>query len=127
MTLRTLTGAVALLTLAGCAGVMPQARLYSAAERLQPGPWQSLDISGEAPYCTGMPYASQNASARQQALANIARACGGEDKYHVVREIETHVRFHGAGGLVETSCPIGAGRAILFKCAGDKTPPPKGR
>ncbi len=127
MRFRILAGAAALALLAGCAGVMPKAHLYSPAERLQPGPWQSLDISGESKYCTGFPYPSQNTAARRQALVHIAEACGGEERYHVVREIDSHVRFRGAGGLVETSCPTGAGRAILFKCAGDKTPPPKER
>lgn len=118
-----LAGAALLALLSGCAGVMPKAHIYSPAERMTPGPWQSLDISGEAKYCTKFAYASQNASARQQALANIAEACGGEGKYHVVKEVEADVRFRGGGGLVETQCRFGGGRAILFKCTGaGKTP-----
>jgi hypothetical protein len=116
-------GAGTLVLLTGCAGVMPKAHIFSPAERLQPGPWQSLDISGEARFCIG-PYASQTASARKQALDNIAQACGGEDRYHVVREGEADMfRFRGAGGLIETSCDTGRARAILFKCSGPRPQP----
>jgi hypothetical protein len=111
-----------LAMLTGCAGVMPPAKVYSPAERLMQGPGQEMGATGEAKYCAGFAYASQNASAKQQALANIAKVCGGEDKYAVLTEIDASVRYHGAGGTIDTACSLGSGRAILFKCAGDKTP-----
>jgi hypothetical protein len=121
-TLLTATATLALLT--GCANtvVMPPAKIYSPAERLMPGPGPSMGATGEAKYCSGLPLAAHNESAKRQALANIARACGGEDQYAVLQEVQTDLRFRGAFGSVETACPLTTGRAILFKCAADKTP-----
>jgi hypothetical protein len=122
LSLLAATATAALLT--GCANtvVMPPAKLYSPAERLMPGTGVSMGATGEARYCAGLPLVVQNESAKRQALANIAKACGGEDQYAVLTEIQTDLRFRGAWGTVETSCPASTGRAILFKCAGDKTP-----
>lgn len=122
---RIAAAALVVGALTGCASavVMPKAHLYSPAERLRPGPAQDTAISGEAAYCTGLPTMAQNEGARQQALANIAQACGGEERYFVVREMQVSMRYRGAFGAADAPCPIGAGRAILFTCKAADTKP----
>lgn len=121
MKLSILTGIVVAAALAGCAGTAPQAHIYSAVEKQQMRgslgmSSAQLGATGEARYCKqGHP--SQASAQKQQALANIANACGGEDKYFIIEEQQASVRFHGAMG-VETACTLGDGRVIYFKCKG---------
>lgn len=107
--------------LVGCAGNVPKAHIYSPAEKqMLRG---SLGISsaqiaatGEAKYCKqGLP--SQAAAHKQQALTNIANACGGTENYSIIEEQQASVRFHSAVGI-ETACNLGDGRVIYFKCKG---------
>ncbi len=107
----------------GCAGTAPKAHVYSPFEKQQMRgslgmSSAQLGATGEAKYCIhGLP--SQAAAQKQQALANIANACGGEDKYSIIEEQKASVRFHAAMG-VETACDLGNGRVIYFKCSGKK-------
>jgi hypothetical protein len=133
-----------LLTLSGCVGLPPKAapaHIYSSSEKLMPGPWQGLDVDGEAGYCAevysakvfgGASKGDSGAQLRKDALTNIGKACGGEDSYHVVRDSasENAVTYYGAGGLIASKCDYGSSRIIYFKCKGSGNKPsanPKSR
>lgn len=127
MDYRGLLGIAATALLVGCAGVVPNAYIYSPEEkevlkRQLSVPSEQLNATGEARYCSAMPYQRQVDEQRRQALANIAKACGGEDKYYVTGELVSDAQF-AAVGLIRTSCGYGGGRAIYFKCKGTNPTP----
>lgn len=118
----------ALVLLAGCAGggsllppVAQPARLYAASEKLRPGPWQGIDMDGEVRYCSSLDVIggiAKGEELRKSALANIAKVCGGEDRYAIVHQAETGERteYLAVGGAMTATCPAATGRAIYFKC-----------
>ncbi len=131
MNCRILLGIAAMTLLGGCAipGMVapPPVHIYSRAEFLQPGPHQDLKPTGVQEYCaytySHKQYAAQMKTA---ALANIAQACGGENNYSVLREMQAPnaVTVYGAFGTMGTLCDSLDSRAIYFKCNGTSTPPP---
>lgn len=127
MDCRVCLGVVVVALLVGCAGVVPNAYVYSPEEkemmRGQLGtPSEQLNAMGEARYCSAMPTQRQVEEQKRQALANIAKVCGGDDKYYVTGELASDAQF-AAMGLIKTSCGYGAGRAIYFKCKGANPTP----
>ncbi len=104
----------------GCANMVaaPPAKIYSPSERmLLQGPGRDLGATGEALYCARTDRASYAADLKRSALANIARACGGESNYAVLGEGRADaVETYGAWGTVATRCGVGDGRAIYFRC-----------
>lgn len=138
-------GSIALLGLLGLMGLMAgcangrlgtsvsamPAQIYSPAERLMPGPGQELGATGEVRYCSKLDVIggdARGAELRKSALDNIGKACGGDDKYHVIRELDSGVKTHymGAGGLIQSTCPSTWVRAIYFKCSGAPAQAPTG-
>lgn len=121
-----------LVTLTGCAvpGMVaaPPAHMYSRSEMLQVGPHQDLQATGVQEYCAytyddgHKMYAAQMKSS---ALANIAKACGGEDNYYVLKDMQANngVTVYGMFGTMGTHCSHSDSRAIYFKCKGT-TPQP---
>ena len=77
--------------------------------------------TGEVRYCAaGMPALVQ--SRKSEALAGIAEACGGKDKYAIIDELQTD----GATGKfmgVDVQCTGFAGRIVYFTCKGVKPRP----
>lgn len=116
---RTFLPVLILATTAGCAGTSPPARIYHPEER-RAGlsvPPDLRNADGEARYCASRP-ASRAQEHKRQALASIAAACGGDDKYFVLGErMHDDVRFSSSIG-VETSCSRADGWVIYFKCSG---------
>lgn len=111
-----------LVTLTGCAGMVapPPVHIYSRSEMLQPGPHSDLKATGVQEYCeraTTKTYATQM---RNAALVNIAKACGGEENYSVLREMQANdsITVYGAFGTMATNCSHTDARAIYFKCNG---------
>jgi len=101
--------------LTACAGAPPQAHLYSSAEKqMQRGslgvPSAQLSASGEARYCSTFP------TQKTLALANIAAACGGDDRYFISDELVADAVY--STGIVQTNCSMGSGRVIYFNCTG---------
>ncbi len=130
MKLLVFAGLGMLVTLAGCAGMVtaPPAHIYSPAEKqMMKGslgvPEAQLNATGEAHYCSRTNIQSYAVELKKQALANIAKACGGEDNYFVIDELQASVTTYGAGGMVATKCGYGDGRAIYFKCKGADAQP----
>lgn len=122
---------ILLLTLAGCAGSIgnpifnssvKKAYIYSPVEVKALGLGAKFaKATGEVRYCAaGMPALVQ--SRKGEALAGIAEACGGEDKYAIIDELPTD----GATGKfmgVDVQCTGFAGRIIYFTCKGAKPRP----
>jgi hypothetical protein len=120
-----------LLVLAGCAGSttnpvfnssVRKAYIYSPVEVKALGLGAKFaKATGEARYCAaGMPALVQ--SRKSEALAAIAEACGGEDKYAIIDELKTDDapgKFMG----VEVQCTGFAGRIVYFTCKGAKPRP----
>lgn len=118
--LLTLSVAIALT---GCAGTVQKPRIYAPGETSTLGglPPQYSKATGEQRYCSsGMPIRVQEL--QRQAYANIAEACGGEDKYTIIGELSGTAQT-AALGVVETGCPGLGGRVIYFKCKGAKPTP----
>jgi hypothetical protein len=125
MTLRFASQIATVALLAGCASgslIPPQAlpaRLYSPAERLQPGPWRDINMDGEVRYCSSLDVINGTAKGeeiRKSALANIGKACGGRDDYGIVYESRSDAKYLAAGGLIQSNCPAATGRTLHFKC-----------
>ena len=113
----------ALIALTGCAGKVQKPRIYAPGETNTLGnlPPQYLKATGEQRYCSsGMTIRVQEL--QKQAYANIAEACGGEDKYAIIGEL-SGTAYTAALGVVETGCPGLGGRVIYFKCKGAKPTP----
>jgi hypothetical protein len=118
----------ALALLAGCASggslLPPQAlaaHLYAPSEKLRPGPWQSLDMDGEVRYCASLDVingVAKGEELRKSAIANIGKACGGDEKYAIVHQASNGetTEYLAVGGLVKSTCPALTGRTIYFKC-----------
>ena len=107
-----------LLLLSACAGIVEKPYIYSPYEG-KSGPVKGA--TGEQTYCAhGLPQQVQDR--KKQAFANIAKACGGEDKYAIVEELAGSPARTTALGI-ETSCTGFAGRVIYFKCKGAKPVP----
>lgn len=106
---------VAITTLAGCAGTVQKPHVYSKYEN-RGGlgvPPAMVGATGEQRYCAhGLPQQVQER--KKQAYANIAEACGGEDKYSIIDELSGSAHTIAMG--VESSCAGLAGRVIYFKC-----------
>lgn len=121
---------VALLLLGGCAGgtVNPifnssvkKAYIYAPGEADALGlPSKFSKATGEIRYCaSGMVQLVQER--KKEALAGIAEACGGEDKYGIIDELQADATGKFMG--VDVKCNGNAGRAIYFKCKGAKPRP----
>lgn len=111
--------------LSGCAGSVQKPHIYSKYEN-KGGigvPQAMVGATGEQRYCAhGL---SQQVSGRkQEAYANIAEACGGEDRYSIIEEL-SGANAHTVVAGIETSCAGFAGRVIYFKCRG-AAPKPTG-
>ena len=120
-----------LLVLVGCAGStgnpifnssVKKAYIYSPVEVKALGLGAKFSkATAEVRYCAaGMPTLVQ--SRKNDALAGIAEACGGEDKYAIIDELPTD----GATGKflgVDVQCTGFAGRIIYFTCKGAKPRP----
>jgi len=108
---------VAIGMLSGCAGSVQKPHIYSKYEN-QGGlgvPRAMVGATGEQRYCAhGLP--QQVSGRKQEAYANIAEACGGEDRYSIIDELSGPAHTVVAG--IETSCAGFAGRVIYFKCRG---------
>jgi hypothetical protein len=88
------------------------------------GPGRDLGATGEALYCARTDRASYAADLKRSALANIAKACGGENNYAVLGEGRADaVETYGAWGTIATRCGVGDGRAIYFRCQGTPSQP----
>lgn len=115
---------VAIGMLSGCAGSVQEPHIYSRYEN-QGGlgvPQAMVGATGEQRYCAhGLP--QQVSGRKQEAYANIAEACGGEDKYSIIDELSGSAHTVVAG--IETGCAGLAGRVIYFKCRG-AAPKPTG-
>ncbi len=105
-----------LLSLAACAGTVQKPYIYSSHE-----PTSIVKgATGEQSYCAhGLPQLVQDR--KKQAYANIAEACGGDDKYAILDELSGNAHTVALG--VETGCAGFAGRVIYFKCKGTKPTP----
>lgn len=103
--------------LSGCAGSVQKPHIYSKYEN-QGGlgvPQAMVGATGEQRYCAhGLP--QQVSGRKQEAYANIAEACGGEDRYSIIDELSGSAHTVVAG--IETGCAGLAGRVIYFKCKG---------
>jgi hypothetical protein len=122
---------ILLLMLNGCAGStanpifnssVKKAYIYSPVEVKALGLGAKFaKATGEVRYCAaGMPALVQ--SRKSEALAGIAEACGGEDKYAIIDELQTD----GATGKfmgVDVQCTGFAGRIVYFTCKGAKPKP----
>lgn len=117
------------LLLAGCAGgtanpifnsSVKKAYIYAPGEADTLGlPAKFSKATGEIRYCSsGMVQLVQER--KKEALAGIAEACGGEDKYGIIAELENDATAKFMG--VDFGCN-GGGRAIYFKCKGVKPRP----
>lgn len=110
--------------LSGCAGSVQEPHIYSKYEN-QGGlgvPQAMVGATGEQRYCAhGLP--QQVSGRKQEAYANIAEACGGEDRYSIIDELSGSAHTVVAG--IETGCAGLAGRVIYFKCRG-AAPKPTG-
>ncbi|MEQ1661944.1 MAG: hypothetical protein ABL877_04540 [Thiobacillus sp.] len=110
--------------LSGCAGSVPEPHIYSKYEN-KGGlgvPQAMVGATGEQRYCAhGLP--QQVSGRKQEAYANIAEACGGEDQYSIIDELSGSAHTVVAG--IETGCAGLAGRVIYFKCRG-AAPKPTG-
>jgi hypothetical protein len=99
-----------------------KAHIYSAEEN-KGGfgvPPAMVGATGEVRYCAAGTAALVEAR-KQQALAAIAQACGGDDKYALTGELMTDATGTFMG--VAVKCIGNAGRAIIFKCNGAKPRP----
>lgn len=112
---------VSVIFISGCAGTVQKPRIYAPGETNTLGlPAQFSKATGEQRYCAhGLPDLVQQR--KNQAYANIAEACGGEDKYSIIDELSGTVHTVALG--VETGCAGFAGRVIYFKCKGTKPRP----
>jgi len=121
-----------LLTLSACAGStanpifnssVKKAYIYAPGEAATANhglPAQFSKATGEVRYCaSGLPDLVQ--SRKKEALAGIAEACGGEDKYGIIDELQADATGKFMG--VDVKCNGNAGRAIYFKCKGVKPRP----
>ena len=116
------------IALAGCAGSVKQATIYSPEETQRPpgvgfgGSDAKVGATGEISYCdAGLAF--QVKSRKEQAYAAIAQACGGDDKYVVQGDLSSGGSAKTVVAGIETSCPGLAGRVIIFKCTGAKPRP----
>ena len=83
-------------------------------------PREMVGATGEVRYCaSGMATLVQ--SRKQEALAAVAQACGGEDKYAITGELMSDATGKFMG--VAVKCVGNAGRALIFKCTGAKPRP----
>ena len=127
----SLASVMAVALLAGCAGSTTNPIFNSSAEKVyiyspeenrrgSGVPAAMVGATGEVRYCaSGMATLVQ--SRKQQALAAVAAACGGEDKYSLTGELMTDATGSFMGVAVQ--CVGNAGRAIIFKCSGAKPSP----
>jgi hypothetical protein len=124
MNLFWLAGAVAALSLAGCAGGSPlfsnvaKPYIYSPQERAYAPGKASYEIgaTGQVSYCdAGL--SQLVAARRKEALDSIASVCGGEEKYRIQGEGGGGAAGHSIGNFAITpSC--NRGKTIVFKCLG---------
>lgn len=111
-----ITSIIALLALTGCAGTVQKPYIYSSHEPKS----VVKGATGEQSYCAhGLPQLVQDR--KKQAYANIAEACGGDDKYAILDELSGNAHTVALG--VEAGCAGFAGRVIYFKCKGVKPTP----
>jgi hypothetical protein len=121
---------VLLLSLVGCAGgtanpifnsSVKKAYIYAPGEADTLGlPSKFSKATGEVRYCaSGMVQLVQER--KKEALAGIAEACGGEDQYGIIDELQADATGKFMG--VDVKCNGNAGRAIYFKCKGTKPTP----
>ena len=120
---------IGIIILAGCAGgasnpvfntAAQKAYIYSASEntnRSAPG----YGATGEVRYCgAGMPPLVQER--KKNALAAAAQACGGENNYAIIDEVQTDNAPATLMG-VAVQCTGFAGRIVYFKCKGTQPRP----
>ena len=118
------------LSLVGCAGgtanpifnsSVKKAYIYAPGEADTLGlPAKFSKATGEVRYCaSGMVQLVQER--KKEALAGITEACGGEDKYGIIDELQADATGKFMG--VDVKCNGNAGRAIYFKCKGTKPRP----
>ena len=121
---------VTISMLSGCAGgttnpvfnsSVKKAYIYAPGEADTLGlPAKFSKATGEIRYCaSGMVQLVQER--KNEALAGIAEACGGEDKYSIIDELQADATGKFMG--VDVKCNGNAGRAIYFKCKGTKPKP----
>jgi len=121
---------VTISMLSGCAGgttnpvfnsSVKKAYIYAPGEADTLGlPAKFSKATGEIRYCaSGMVQLVQER--KNEALAGIAEACGGEDKYSIIDELQADATGKFMG--VDVKCNGNAGRAIYFKCKGMKPKP----
>lgn len=121
---------VGVIFLSGCAGgttnpvfnsSVKKAYIYAPGEADTLGlPSKFSKATGEVRYCSsGMVQLVQER--KKEALAGIAEACGGEDKYGIIDELQADATGKFMG--VDVKCNGNAGRAIYFKCKGTKPRP----
>lgn len=114
----------AVIAFTGCAGKVQKPHIYTPAEAnmLRGISAQYTKATGVQEYC-GSGITVRVQELQRQAYANIAEACGGEDKYSIIGELTGAPAYTLALGFVETSCPGLGGRSIYFKCNGAKPTP----
>lgn len=120
------------LLLVACAGgtanpvfntAAKKAYIYSPHEK-QGGlgvPPAVVGATGDVKYC-GAGMSTLVTSRRREALAAIADACGGEDKYSITGEMAATSATASFMG-VDVQCTGNAGRMIVFKCKGAEPRP----
>lgn len=118
------------VSISGCAGSTANPIFNSSAEKAHiyaPGEARMLGLgsnysraTGEVRYCaSGMVQLVQ--ARKQEALAAVAQACGGESNYSVIGELQADATGKFMG--IDVQCVGNAGRAIYFKCSGENPTP----